>query len=295
MGREFPYAKNESCTCVICVSLYTNNKRITHVCELSSIIYCMSLYVLLLISITMNVDCSIIDRSTICFDHLATITILLLGSITTIKMHFRDRDLSLAFMKRNFVIDDNLPSITKQIWSLTFLLLITNKSFMKYPPGLVVTRASCYSCVFSKNRRQQEFSVIWYNRELLLSSIFWEYRMKNISNQLCTRNLEIIIIYGNKKKLWTKKWFLPLRVIFLHYRKFTLRQKISNYTSGNWQSRKMKFTCSIYWWNYYCLVSMGVWLTGTSSNKIPPWGNLLQFSWGKLLHCNCNTWGKNEV
>ena len=23
--------------------------------------------------------------------------------------------------------------------------------------------------------------------------------------------------------------------------------------------------------------------------KIPPWGKLLQFSWGKLLHCNCNT------
>ena len=32
--------------------------------------------------------------------------------------------------------------------------------FMKRPPGLVVTRASCYSCVFSKTRRQQEFSII---------------------------------------------------------------------------------------------------------------------------------------
>ena len=29
--------------------------------------------------------------------------------------------------------------------------------------------------------------------------------------------------------------------------------------------------------------------------KIPPWGKLLQFWWGKLLHCNCNTWGKNGV
>ena len=25
--------------------------------------------------------------------------------------------------------------------------------------------------------------------------------------------------------------------------------------------------------------------------KIPPWGKLLQFSWGKLLHCICHTWG----
>ena len=32
--------------------------------------------------------------------------------------------------------------------------------FYETPPGLVVTRASCYSCVFSKTRRQQEFSVI---------------------------------------------------------------------------------------------------------------------------------------
>ena len=45
---------NKSCTFVILVSLYTNNKRITYVSEFSSIIYCMSLYVLLLISITMN-------------------------------------------------------------------------------------------------------------------------------------------------------------------------------------------------------------------------------------------------
>ena len=43
----------KSCTFVICVN-YTNNKRIMHVSELSSTIYCMSLYVLLLISITIN-------------------------------------------------------------------------------------------------------------------------------------------------------------------------------------------------------------------------------------------------
>ena len=42
----------------------------------------------------------------------------LLGSLTTIKMHFRDRDLSFAFMKRNFVIDDSLPPITKKICRL---------------------------------------------------------------------------------------------------------------------------------------------------------------------------------
>ena len=60
----------KSCTIVIFVSFYTNNKRITHVSELSSTIYCMSLYVLLLISITMNEVFN--NRSTICFDHLAT-------------------------------------------------------------------------------------------------------------------------------------------------------------------------------------------------------------------------------
>ena len=82
-------------------------------------------------------------------------------------------------------------------------------------PGLVVTRASCYSCVFSKTRREQEFSVISDEKN---------------SNQLCTRNLEII--YGNKKKLWSKDRFLHLRVILLHFRKFTLRQKYPT-KSGN--------------------------------------------------------------
>ena len=32
-------------------------------------------------------------------------------------------------------------------------------------------------------------------------------------------------------------------------------------------------------------------MTCISSKKIPPWGKLLQFSWGNLLHCNCHTWG----
>ena len=76
------------------------------------------------------------------------------------QMHFRNCELSFAFMKQNCVIYNSLPPITKKNWSLTFLLLITKKSFMKHPPGLVVTRASCYSCVFSKTRRQQKSLVI---------------------------------------------------------------------------------------------------------------------------------------
>ena len=39
--------EKKSCTFVICIRFYTNNKRITHVSALSSTIYCMSLYVLL--------------------------------------------------------------------------------------------------------------------------------------------------------------------------------------------------------------------------------------------------------
>ena len=77
IDREFSYAKNEwymsanwwHCFCeimhfmtkgvkkilalVICVRFYTNNKGITHV-SIYCIIYCMSLHVFLLISITMN-------------------------------------------------------------------------------------------------------------------------------------------------------------------------------------------------------------------------------------------------
>ena len=41
------------------------------------------------------------------------------------------------------------------------LSLESNLNFLwNAPPGLVVTRASCYSCVFSKTRRQQDFSVM---------------------------------------------------------------------------------------------------------------------------------------
>ena len=38
-------------------------------------------------------------------------------------------------MKQNCVINNSLPPITKKNWSLTFLLLITKKSFMKHPLG----------------------------------------------------------------------------------------------------------------------------------------------------------------
>ena len=41
---------------------------------------------------------------------------------------------------------------------IKLLFVINNKNVLSftYPPGLVVTRASCYSCVFSKTGRQQE-------------------------------------------------------------------------------------------------------------------------------------------
>ena len=45
--------KKKSRTFVICVRFYTNDKGITHV-SIYCIMYCMSLHVFLLISITMN-------------------------------------------------------------------------------------------------------------------------------------------------------------------------------------------------------------------------------------------------
>ena len=68
------------------------------------------------------------------------------------------------------------------------------------------------------------------------------YRMRNILNQLCMQNLEII--YGNTNKILPKKIFLPLRVNVLHFRKFTLRQKYPT-TTENLQVRKIKYTCPI--------------------------------------------------
>ena len=46
----------------------------------------------------------------------------------------------------------------------------------------------------------------------------------------------------------------------------------------------------------HCIVGISTALCGTVFDgqvflvKIPPWGKLLQFSWGKLLHGNCHTW-----
>ena len=81
-----------------------------------------------------------------------------------------------------------------------------NKILYRYigETGLVVTRASCYSWIaFSQKLEDSRSSRL--------------YRMKNISNQLCMQNLEIIL-YRNKKKLRPKNLFLPLRVNFWHFR-----------------------------------------------------------------------------
>ena len=64
---------------------------------------------------------------------------VIIGSITTIKMHFRDCDWSFVFMKQNCVIDNSLPPITKKNWPLTFLLLITTKKFYEIPPPVSPT------------------------------------------------------------------------------------------------------------------------------------------------------------
>ena len=90
-------------------------------------------------------------------------------------------------------------------------------SFMKCPPGLVV-HGQVVTVAFS-----QKLEDIMRSCELRC--------LNSISNQLCMRNLEMID--GNKKKLWPKNRFLPLRVNFLHFQKFTLSQK---YTGRyNWK------------------------------------------------------------
>ena len=65
-------------------------------------------------------------------------------------MHFRDRDLSFAFMKQNCVIDNSLPPITKKNWSLTFLLLITKQSFMK--KKFCISHNFLFDCVITGRR-----------------------------------------------------------------------------------------------------------------------------------------------
>ena len=57
------------------------------------------------------------------------------------------------------------------------------------------------------------------------------------------RNLQMID--GNKKKLLPKNRFLPLRVNFVTFSKFTLRQKYPG-TTGNGHNWEMMCTCSIY-------------------------------------------------
>ena len=164
-------------------------------------------------------------------------------------MHFRDCDLSFALMKQNCVIDNSLPPITKENWSLTFLLLITKKSFMKYPPGLVVTRASYYSCVFSKTRREQEFSVISDEKNFkpTLDAKFGDH----------IRQWEKVM--AKKVSFTSPSNFFTFSKIYLAPKYIQLHLEIDRVY------RKMKYTCSIYWWNYCCLVCMGVWLIGTSS------------------------------
>ena len=82
-------------------------------------------------------------------------------------------------------------------------------------PGLVVTRASCYS---------------YFSQKLEDNMTCELNRIKSTSNQLCIRKLEMID--GNKKKLWPKQ-ILPLRVNVLHFCNFTLRQKYLAATTGN--------------------------------------------------------------
>ena len=102
------------------------------------------------------------------------------------------------------------------------------------------TGSSCYSCVLSKTRREQEFSVMSYEKyfQPTLHEKFGDNRRQQ------------------QHKLWPKDRFLSLRVKCLHFRKFTLRQKCPA-TNGIWHNRKMKYTCSIYWYNQYCLGARG--------------------------------------
>ena len=111
---------------------------------------------------------------------------------------------------------------------------------------------------------QGKVATVAFSQKLEDSRSFWLHRMKNISNQLGMRNLEMI--YGNKKKLRPKMMFTSMsKFCFYIFQKFTLRQKYPA-TTGNWHSRKMGYACirPIYWWDLYCLVCKGFWWTRIS-------------------------------
>ena len=118
------------------------------------------------------------------------------------------------------------------------------------------------------------------------------YLMKTISNQLCTQKLEII--YDNKKKLWPKQLFLPLRV-FLFYSIFENSPCATNFQLHLEIDKVWKWSIPLVYIDGI-ITALCAWVFDWQviQVKIPPWGKLLQFLWGKLLHCDCNTWGKME-
>ena len=67
--------------------------------------------------------------------------------------------------QRHYVLWNGFFCLCKEICRWNPILSLSDKFwqrqvFYETPPGLVVTRATCYSCVFSITRRQQEFLVI---------------------------------------------------------------------------------------------------------------------------------------
>ena len=71
------------------------------------------------------------------------------------------------------------------------------------------------------------------------------YRMKYISNQSCTRNLEIIYNYGNKKKLWPNFFDFYLSEQFVDIFENAPCAKIIQIHLEMDKVGKMKYTCSI--------------------------------------------------
>ena len=136
------------------------------------------------------------------------------GPQKTCQMHFCDRDLSFAFMKQNFVIDNSLPPITKKNWPLTFLLLKKKKKTLyEIPPG-----SSCYT----GKLLQLRFLKNWKTAGL------WVILLKSMSTQLCMKNLEMID--GNIRKSCGP----PKHICF--FSKIRLAPKISRY---NWKLTKL--------------------------------------------------------
>ena len=171
------------------------------------------------------------------------------GGFSDLRTLLQKLDLITKTLLTSYCLKERL-TLTGSLWKVMILILSPSANFCNKVLTSEKRNQSNLSLVtksmkYSSDKFDYEMDFLTLQRSLSLESNFVAQRQVLAATKVLWNAPPPRCVFSKTRRQQELSGkFLPLRENYLHFPKFTLRQKYPT-TTGNWHSRKMKYACSI--------------------------------------------------